>query len=284
MAIRRAQFDLRRAVNAVSDVIQNRPLPLREFDQIYMKTGDMVLQTELVARRFDKQRMIFIGDGDSIGLCLAYLKSREVLDYGPSKVLVVDFDERIVNAVLRFANREGIDDLISARLYNCFDPLPADLLASFDVFYTNPPWGASNDGESVKVFADRGIEALVADGAGVVVVADDPEVEWTKRVLLETQQHLAQRGFFVQEMQSQLHAYHLDDAPDLRSCNIILRASPGRAAAASSAPLGRERIEHFYGNNQVMRVKYVREARRVDYGKAPDATYQLELLGDGGAV
>jgi hypothetical protein len=36
------EIDLRAAINAVSDVVQNRPRPLREFDQIYMKTGDMV--------------------------------------------------------------------------------------------------------------------------------------------------------------------------------------------------------------------------------------------------
>lgn len=41
-------IDLREGINAVSDVVQNRPRPLREFDQIYMKTGDMVLQSELV--------------------------------------------------------------------------------------------------------------------------------------------------------------------------------------------------------------------------------------------
>lgn len=32
-----AEIDLKAAINAVSDVIQNRPRPLRTFDQIYMK-------------------------------------------------------------------------------------------------------------------------------------------------------------------------------------------------------------------------------------------------------
>jgi len=45
-------IDLRAAINAVSDVVQNRPRPLREMDQIYMKTGDMVMQSELVARTY----------------------------------------------------------------------------------------------------------------------------------------------------------------------------------------------------------------------------------------
>ncbi len=51
-------IDLRAAINAISDVIQNRPRPLREFDQIYMKAGDMVLQTSLLARRFAGRRLI----------------------------------------------------------------------------------------------------------------------------------------------------------------------------------------------------------------------------------
>lgn len=45
----RKQVDLREAVNAVSDVVQNRPRPIRDFDQIHMKTGDMVVQSEIVA-------------------------------------------------------------------------------------------------------------------------------------------------------------------------------------------------------------------------------------------
>src|SRR5215210_6096361 len=102
----RKQIDLREAINAVSDVVQNRPRPLREFDQIYMKTGDMVMQSELVARWADGKRLAFIGDGDAISVCVAYLHEREILDYGPSKVTVFDFDERIVEAIKRFADAE----------------------------------------------------------------------------------------------------------------------------------------------------------------------------------
>jgi predicted methyltransferase len=66
------EVDLRAAINAISDVVQNRPRPLRVFDQIYMKSGDMVLQSELVARWADKKRLAFIGDGDAISVCVAY--------------------------------------------------------------------------------------------------------------------------------------------------------------------------------------------------------------------
>lgn len=52
-------IDLKAAINAVSDVIQNRPRPLREFDQIYMKAGDMVLQSEFVAEWANDKRLAF---------------------------------------------------------------------------------------------------------------------------------------------------------------------------------------------------------------------------------
>ena len=77
-------IDLRAAINAISDVIQNRPRPLREFDQIYMKAGDMVMQSEMVARWADKKRVAFIGDGDAISVCVAYLLEKKILPYVPS--------------------------------------------------------------------------------------------------------------------------------------------------------------------------------------------------------
>lgn len=101
------EVDLHAALNAVSDVVQNRPRPLREFDQIYMKAGDMVMQSEFVARWADGKRLAFIGDGDAISICSTYLHHRKILSYGPSKVVVYDFDERICQAVKRFAEQRA---------------------------------------------------------------------------------------------------------------------------------------------------------------------------------
>ena len=78
------QIDLREAVNAISDVIANRPRPIRQLDQIYMKAGDMVLQSEFVARWAQGKRLAFIGDGDAISVCVAYLYRRDIISYaGP---------------------------------------------------------------------------------------------------------------------------------------------------------------------------------------------------------
>jgi N4-bis(aminopropyl)spermidine synthase len=270
------EIDLRAAVNAVSDVVQNRPRPLREFDQIYMKTGDMVLQAELVARWADGKKLAFVGDGDAISVCVAYLKHREILTYGPSNIVVFDFDERICNAVERFADSARLESL-GATLYNCLDPFPA--VGAFDCFYTNPPWGASNEGESVKVFAQRGMEATAMVGEGLVVIADDPDLDWPKRVLTNLQEFALASGFFVQRMMPQLHSYHLDDAPDLRSCNLLLKAGPDNNALRTSQAITDEtRLGNFYGRDSSPGVHYIREKARVDYGKAHQDEYQLELL------
>src|SRR5258708_13331675 len=96
-------IDLRAAINAISDVVQNRPRPLRIFDQIYMKTGDMVLQSELVARWADKKRLAFIGDGDAISVCVAYLQKRKIFHYGPSEITPFDFHHAICGPANHFA-------------------------------------------------------------------------------------------------------------------------------------------------------------------------------------
>lgn len=118
------QIDLRKAINAISDVVQNRPRPLREFDQIYMKTGDMVLQSEFVAKWANGKRLAFIGDGDAISVCVAYLQKREILENGPTKITVFDFDERIVGAVNRFADKERLEHLEAVLYRGSFVQLP----------------------------------------------------------------------------------------------------------------------------------------------------------------
>jgi predicted methyltransferase len=269
-------IDLRAAINAISDVVQNRPRPLRELDQIYMKTGDMVLQSELIAKWAEGKRLAFIGDGDAISICVAYLKHRGILEYGPTEIAVFDFDERICGAVTRFADKEQITNLRSV-LYNCLDAFPEE--GRFDCFYTNPPWGASNDGASVNVFVQRGMEAVGYNGEGTVVIADDHELEWPQRVLAATQAFALNAGFYVQKMASRVHLYHLDDNPDLRSCNLVLKSLPGTSPPGPSTPIkDADRLVNFYGHDQDIRIRYVREQKRVDYGKAHDDEYKYELF------
>jgi predicted methyltransferase len=270
-------IDFREAVNAVSDVVQNRPAPLREFDQIYMKAGDLVTMAIYVARKYADQHVVFIGDGDGIALAVMHLTTKGIVRRGPASVLVLDFDERIVMSIKRFADTNEIEDRISARLYNVCDPLPEDIVGTKDAFYTNPPWGASNGGESVLAFVERGIEAIHPRGMGAVVIGDDHALQWTKDVLASTQRRGLELGFIVSEMIPKWHLYHLDDAPDLRSCVVLLQGI-NDSERPKSEPLSEERRLHFYGRESPLIVRYVRERETLNYGKAPDSTYELERI------
>ena len=116
-----------------------------------------------------------------------------------------------------------------------------------------------------RQMVERGMEATSFSGEGLVVVADDPELEWPKVVLANLQATALAQGFFVQRMMSQVHSYHLDDAPDLRSCNVILKAKPGNGRSVESQAISDpERLAHFYGRGSHPRVHFVREALPVD--------------------
>lgn len=272
------QIDMREAVNVVSEVVQNRPKPIRAFDQIYMKTGDMVMQSEIIAHWSDGKKLAFIGDGDAVSVCVAYLMKREILEYGPTKITVFDFDERIVNAVKRFAEQNQLRTL-DAVLYNCVDEFPE--VAGYDYFYTNPPWGASNDGNSVNVFAQRGFEAVGHRGQGLVVIADDTELSWPKHVLARIQEYGRGQGYFVSRMQSRMHEYHLDDDGELRSCNLFLEALPNNQPFEVSKSLNsEEQISNFYGSDNDLRVQYVRQGTVADPSREAGENYRFEFIGD----
>lgn len=268
-------FDLRGAINAISDVVQNRPSPLREFDQIYMKVADMVIQAEYVAKVFDKKNIVFVGDGDGIALSAAHLKSEGVIDYGPNAITLLDFDERIVNSVKRFGEKLKHSIAIEAHLYNVADSIPTEHFGIYDGFHINPPWGASNGGESVLAFLERASEATKPDGLGIIVIADDPELSWTQIVLRDAQQRAFDLGFVVAEMQPQLHLYHLDDAPDLRSCSCLVRRIDSTRMAKESLPLSSDRLNNFYGSNNPLLYQYVKEKPTLNQGKASEYLYNL---------
>jgi hypothetical protein len=169
------------------------------------------------------------------------------------------------------------DQIHTFTLYNCLDAMPSD--PKFDCFYTNPPWGAYNNGESVTVFTQRGMEAIGYEGDGLVVIADDAELEWPKQVLGRTQAFASQQGFYVSRMMPQLHLYHLDDAPELHSCNLIISSLPGNGRAIrSEAITDPARLNNFYGRSKAPRARYIRERKTLNYGMAQDHEYSLELI------
>jgi predicted methyltransferase len=245
-----------------------------------MKVADLVIQAEFIARTFKGLNVTFIGDGDAVSLSAMHLREREVFSEAPCRITVLDFDERIVNSINDFASHNNLTDKIHAVLYNVCDPLPKEFCRSFGAFYTNPPWGASNDGQSVTCFVRRGIEAIKPAGLGAIVIADDNTLPWTGQVLHRTQRMLIDAGFIVSEMIPSLHRYHLDDAPDLASCCMLARDVIGLPEEGKSEALPKEALINFYGRSNPLRVHYIRDRAGLNRGKAPEQSYELIPISD----
>ena len=267
-------MDVREALNAISDVIVNRPSPIREFDQIYMKAADMVMQAGHVAQWLHDRRCVFVGDGDAMSVCILHLHNKRLLEHGPREVLVLDFDERVLNAINRFAKRYDLTDRIATRLYNVADPVPTDLWQACQAFYSNPPFGASNGGKSVQAFLKRGFELTGEDCIGCVVIADAGNLEWTQRVLQSTQRLALDSGFVIAEMIPAMHTYHLDDTPELTSCSVVLHRLDFQSQQYSSLPLSQEDRSNFYGMDNPLTIRYVKDSTRG--GSLPSRDYKME--------
>ncbi len=267
-------MDFRSCLYGLSDVIINRPTPLRVFDQIYMKLPDMLLQAELTAQWCDGKTVLFIGDGDAIALAMMHLSNQKQIKGQPKHATVLDFDERIVNSVNHFASNFGMTDKVHAELYNVADPLPEIHWERHDAFYTNPPWGASNDGESVCAFVERGIEGVKPAAIGFIIIGDHSDFAWTHEVLRTTQKLTIDKGFCVAEMLHEFHRYHLDDSPELTSCCLVVKRRDAQTLTYNSKTLEKDRLERFYGANLPLKVHYVRDL--TNGGKLESRDYRMD--------
>jgi N4-bis(aminopropyl)spermidine synthase len=76
-----------------------------------------VEQAFFIAEKFQNLDVVFIGDGDSIAFRVIHLWKCQILPNAPRRIHVLDFDERIVKAVTRFADKCRYQEHIEAELY-----------------------------------------------------------------------------------------------------------------------------------------------------------------------
>ena len=209
-----------------------RPESLRAFDQIPMRGSDLLCQVKLVAPLLAGKRVAFVGDHDGTSMLLGLLSSYGVLK-GPAEMTLLDFDDRLLEVARTLAEEHHFSERFTGRLYNVFDPLPKELVGTFDAFYTNPPYGASNLGASARLFITRGCELTSSErSAGYILLPTDHERLWTRTSMSATQRFLINHGWCVAAQLPQLHRYHLDDDAALMSSFLCVE----REAAVMHAP------------------------------------------------
>lgn len=205
-------------------VANSRPKPIREYDQIYMFSTDMILQALLVEKIIANKKILFLGDGDGMSLLLLFLMENHKIT-AAEEIRVLDFDERIVNNYKQFFDKSCLTAKVhlNANMYNVLNPIEDDKLKKyFDFFYINPPYGSKNQGNSCIAWLYRCMEYCKEQSSGCIIMPYDRHFDWSIYNMKKIQNFLLQNGYIIRNMIPNIHRYHLDDNPTLRSSALIV--------------------------------------------------------------
>ena len=118
-------------LEALAILERYRPTSLRDYDQIPMHGHDLLTQVKRVAPSLAGKTVAFVGDHDGTSLLLGLLAAKGLVD-PPQKMLLLDFDQRLFEVARQLAIEYGFADRLETLPYNVFDPLPTDLIETFE--------------------------------------------------------------------------------------------------------------------------------------------------------
>lgn len=148
----------------------SRPSSIIDYDQGYVTEETTVARVALLAQQGDIQNkdILVLGDDDLLSIAAG-------LSRLPRRVIVVEIDPRIVDFIDKIAKKQDLP--VEARIVDLRNPLPSDLLKSFDTFLTDPPETL----KALELFISRGIAGLKGPGcAGYfgVTNVESSKVKW----------------------------------------------------------------------------------------------------------
>lgn len=241
-------------VDLVAQVTQHpdRPRPIRAVDQIFMLPGSQLIQALLAIDYLKYRDVVFVGDGDCMALVIAHLANKDVFK-GPGKIRVFDFDERLLAFIKQAIDDLDIpSDLITVHRYNVRDPIPEEFAQAHEVFYTNPPYGSADGGECGKLFLARCMEfCKPAPSWGMALLPFAHKEDWSKLAMSNIQNFLCENGYVASEMIREVHQYHLEDRPSLRSCNLVVDRVHNKTTPFHGRRFEPSEYQYFYGRKNL---------------------------------
>lgn len=209
----------------IDKIVYSRPIPRREYDQIYMRMPYMIKQLIEIDKHAQCENMAFLGDGDSMCIFMHLAARLGLIDSCFNHATIFDFDERVLRSaqgVLEESLPNANDSCIRTVLYNIVEPIPTCERSKYDYFYINPPYGSKNNGLSVLLWIYRCM-ALISDNAkGCIILSDDSKAHWTMEAKRNIIEELGKYGFRVDGETETKHLYHLSDNPSLNSTGLLV--------------------------------------------------------------
>ena len=176
------------------EIASKRPEAIEEYDQGFISMNGVIRRVEFIYDRGDLagSKIFVVGDDDLLSIAAS-------LTDLPSKIFVVDIDERLIDFINKVANEEDLT--VEAMKYDVQQAFPEFLRKKFDVFVTDPVETIPG----LKLFLSRGVSTLKGEGcSGYFGITT---LEASRRKWYEIQKLILEMGFTITDIRRHFNVY-----------------------------------------------------------------------------
>jgi predicted methyltransferase len=130
-----------------------RPKPKREYDQFFA-TKETIVKRVKILSKFNKKRLLFLGDSDLTSISLAYYLKKINRQ---ADIVVLDIDKDLVDLIEKIKTEENLN--IKTIHQDIRDVIDKDLV-NFDLAFFDPPYTPNG----VRIWLIRALQALLGRG------------------------------------------------------------------------------------------------------------------------
>lgn len=215
-----APFDLEPEAANLTKIFDARPQADVTVDQskatpcTSLKRAVLCLQNHALIGK----KILCVGDDDLVSIALGFLLKRLFPGGIPTqtRVSVLDVDQRFLDYIQEVAEVNSLP--VECRRLDLRNPLPDNLMAQFDCFFTDPPYTLPG----MSLFLSRGVAALKKTvGLPVFLSFSHKSPDFT----LEMQQEWLRLGLVVSEVIPRFNQYEGAEIIGNTGQMIVLRTS-----------------------------------------------------------
>lgn len=124
-------FDLDKIKEEMKSILKIKPIPTFLFDQRPITLDTTIKRVKHLLKNNDvyKKDIVFLGDDDLTGICLALTKV-------DCNITIFDIDERLINFINEIAFKYKLN--LKAYVFNVLEKVDLKFIHKFDVLFTDP--------------------------------------------------------------------------------------------------------------------------------------------------
>ncbi len=193
-------------------ILENRPNPNHEIDHHPVSVESLVLRSSFIGscENLYNKDVGFIGDYDSTNVALNYL-------FKVKSSTIFDIDTQLLDFFTSTASQYKYK--IQALQYDISQYNKENTLykEKFDIIVTDPPYTV----KGMISFLKFAIDCLKSQGKGYVAIPFHENIDWTERILFESQKFIIGNNCSIVDVVKSFHQYPTTDG--MKSSLLVFR-------------------------------------------------------------